>query len=615
MTENIPPVITDRKALARIFLMTRGQGQAQREYLADDASFRRYERLTLGDKKAVFMDAPPAFEDVRPFLAVAQYLRRLGLAAPEIMACDIKNGFLLLEDMGDDLFAGILSRDPAQEKDLYRLAVDGLIELHKSRPPATLPIARGMLSHTLARYDRGLLLQELGLFTDWYLPALGSISLSAAARQEFFTLWHDILTPVVADLNCLCLRDYHAENLMLRARKDNQAGKDDQSEKDDQGRPGGLARLGLLDFQDAVIGHPAYDLMSLLQDARRDVSPEREQEMLSYYLEVFGYDRTAFTRDYAILGAQRAIKIIGIFTRLYLRDGKDGYLDKIPAVWAMLERNLDHPALGPIKDWLDRHIPPEIRQQAFVPKTFMPDRAMILAAGLGKRMRPLSDHCPKPLIRVAGKELLSWSLAALSAAGLRNAVINAHYLADQMSHFVDNYHDHRLTLTLSDERAELLDSGGGVKHALEHLGDAPFFVLNSDMIWRDGDRQMLHRMQDFWRQDDMDILMLLIPRDRAVGYDAAGDYHLDDAGDDNMGRLTARGKADRADFVYGGIMIMKPELFKNTPDGPFSLRRLFDQAERQGRLSGMVHDGEWYHVGTPQMRDKVEDIINKCQGG
>ncbi len=607
MTGNIPPVITDRNDLARIFLMTRGQGQAKRESLADDASFRRYERLILGDKKAVFMDAPPHFEDVRPFLAVAQYLRGLGLAAPEIMACDIKNGFLLLEDMGNDLFAGILSRDPARENDLYRLGVDGLIELHKSCPPSTLPVA-GARPHTLPRYDRALLLQELGLFTDWYIPALGSAPLPEAARQEFFALWHDILTPVVADLNCLCLRDYHAENLMLRAGKD------------DQGAQSGLARLGLLDFQDAVIGHPAYDLMSLLQDARREVSPDLEQDMISYYLDIScpedsGYDRTTFIRDYAILGAQRAAKIIGIFTRLYLRDGKDGYLDKIPAVWAMLCRNLDHPVLRPVKNWLDRHIPPEIRQQAFVPKAFMPDRAMILAAGLGKRMRPLSDHCPKPLISVAGKELLSWSLAALSAAGVRHAVINTHYLADRISDFIDNYHDHRLALALSDERAELLDSGGGVKQALEYLGDDPFLVLNSDMIWRDGDRQILHRMQAFWQQDDMDILMLLIARDKAVGYDAAGDYHLGDLGGDNAGRLTARGKDDEADYVYGGIMIMTPELFKNTPDGPFSLRLLFDRAEKQGRLYGMVHDGEWYHVGTPRMRDKVEDILNKCQGG
>ncbi|PCJ33394.1 MAG: mannose-1-phosphate guanylyltransferase [Alphaproteobacteria bacterium] len=241
----------------------------------------------------------------------------------------------------------------------------------------------------------------------------------------------------------------------------------------------------------------------------------------------------------------------------------------------------------------------------------MPQKAMILAAGLGQRMRPLSAHRPKPLITVAGKELISWSLDGLCAAGVRDVVINMHYLADQMMDFVDKYYDHRLTLTLSDERDQLLDSGGGVKNALKYLGDDPFFILNSDMIWQDGDQgRMLPKMQAFWQDEDMDILMLLVPRDKAFGYDAAGDYHRD-----IKGGLTARGQDLQADYVYGGIMIIKPECFKNSPDGPFSLRQQFDRAEKSGRLFGMIHDGPWYHVGTPGTRDDVEDIVIKCQDG
>ena len=568
--------MTERMRLSIEFLLRHGWGAAVRRPLADDASFRRYERLSLGQASAILMDAPPLFEDVRPFVAVGRHLLARGLAAPTVIASDSDNGFLLLEDMGDDLFARVIENDPAQENSLYRLAVLGLVHLHKTAPPTDIP-----------RYDVDLLLAELGLFVDWYLPALTGKPLAEQERTEFLTLWQDILPLVTADLNCLTLRDYHAENLMCRPGQ------------------GGLARLGLLDFQDATVGHKAYDLVSLLQDARRDVSPALEREMLSFYIAETGVQNLA--RDYAILGAQRNAKIIGIFTRLCLRDGKAGYLDKIPRVWALLERNLDHPALAAVKQWMDDHISPESRRGVFSPKSFMPQKAMILAAGLGRRMRPLTSHCPKPLITIAGKELISYSLEGLCNAGVREVVVNIHYLAEQMEYFVSHYHDHRLTIILSDERAQLLDSGGGVKKALKYLGDEPFLVLNSDMIWRDGPQQMLHRMQAFWQAEHMDILMLLVPRDRAFGYSAAGDYHRDDAG-----RLTARGQDSQADFIYGGILIMKPQCFADSPDSIFSLRRQFDRAEKQGRLSGIIHDGEWYHVGTAESRGKLE---KKCQGG
>jgi len=588
--------MTDRNRRTAEFLTRHGWGKAECRPLADDASFRRYERLTLGKSRAVLMDAPPEFEDVRPFIAVARYLKEQGLCAPKILASHIKDGFLLLEDMGDDLFAKILNDDLTQETALYELAVDGLIKLHDSSAPEILPAGDEIdhsHTHSLAYYDMDLLLEEVGLFTDWYMPALTGKPLPAKDRAIFIALWRDILLPATKDLDCLVLRDYHAENLMLRA------------------DAAGLAQLGLLDFQDAVIGHKAYDLVSLLQDARRDVSEELEQEMLNKYIRNTGQNMPDFRRYYALLGAQRNAKIIGIFTRLYLRDGKADYLDKIPAVWQLLERDLQHPALAPIRRWLKGHISAETRVQAFLPKSFMPQKAMILAAGLGQRMRPLSAHRPKPLITVAGKELISWSLDGLCAAGVRDVVINMHYLADQMMDFVDKYYDHRLTLTLSDERDQLLDSGGGVKNALKYLGDDPFFILNSDMIWQDGDQgRMLPKMQAFWQDEDMDILMLLVPRDKAFGYDAAGDYHRD-----IKGGLTARGQDLQADYVYGGIMIIKPECFKNSPDGPFSLRQQFDRAEKSGRLFGMIHDGPWYHVGTPGTRDDVEDIVIKCQDG
>ncbi|PCI31841.1 MAG: hypothetical protein COB54_08945 [Alphaproteobacteria bacterium] len=570
--------MTDRTRLCRAFLDRQGWGDAHRQPLADDASFRRYERLTRGDERAVLMDAPPEFEDVVPFVSVAVHLQVIGLAAPVVMARDPENGFLLLEDMGDDLFARVIKANPDQEKDLYQLAIQGLVHLHQA-----------VLPEQIAPYDEDLLLQELGLFVDWYLPALTGRPLSDGERQTFLTLWRQVLTPVSQARTCLTLRDYHAENLMIRAGQK------------------GLSRLGLLDFQDAVIGHPAYDLVSLLQDARRDVSPALEQEMLSDYITETGADSQDFHRDYALLGAQRNAKIIGIFTRLCLRDGKAAYLGKIPRVWALLERDLAHPALAPVRQWMDEHIAPSLRSTVFTPLPSLPGTAMILAAGLGQRMRPLTATCPKPLITVAGKELLSYSLEGLCAAGVRDVVINSHYLADQMEQFVDRYRDPRLSLTLSPEPDQLLDSGGGVKNALNYLGDAPFFVLNSDMIWRDGaGGQMLQRLRAFWQPDHMDILMLLVPRDTAVGYDGPGNYNRDD-----RGRLTIRGQMAQADYVYGGILIMKPDCFIGSPCGAFSLRDQFAAAEQAGRLSGLVHDGAWYHVGTPEVRDAVEDTFKR----
>ncbi len=326
--------------------------------------------------------------------------------------------------------------------------------------------------------------------------------------------------------------------------------------------------------------------------------------MLAFYITETQQEPESFRRDYAILGAQRNAKIIGIFTRLFLRDGKPAYLKLIPRVWGLLARNLDHPALATIRDWMDAHISSNTRTQIFSPKPFMPLRAMILAAGLGKRMRPLSENCPKPLIPVAGKGVLSYTLEGLTAAGVRNVVINMHALADQMITFVNTYYDHRLTLTLSDERDQLLDSGGGVKKALKHLGDDPFLVLNCDMIWHDGEGQLLHRLQAFWQADKMDILMVLVPREEAFGYEGPGNFFRDDEG-----RLTPRGANPEADYVYGGILIMKPGCFNATPEGPFSLRNQFNQAAAKGRLFGLVHDREWYHVGTPDFRDQIETIL------
>jgi len=324
--------LANRARRLEAFLEANGWHWADSRLLADDASFRSYRRLVDGGRRAVLMDAPPAHEDVRPFVRIARHLRGLGLSAPDILAEDIEAGLLLLEDLGDDTFTRLLENG-ADEEPLYALAVDVLVHLHR------LPAARA-LPPALPSYDDARLLDEALLLTDWYMPATLGDPPSQANRNAYIEAWREVLPLVGAQPRTLVLRDYHVDNLMRL-----------------EGRAG-TAACGLLDFQDAVAGPAAYDLMSLLEDARRDISGTLKATMLARYREgVAEIDWPAFETVFAILAAQRHSKVIGIFTRLCRRDGKPGYLLHIPRVWRLLEAALCHPALAPVAAWFQRHLP------------------------------------------------------------------------------------------------------------------------------------------------------------------------------------------------------------------------------------------------------------------
>jgi N-acetylmuramate 1-kinase len=317
------------------FLDGCGWGNAKPLPLAGDASFRRYYRLGGNGRRAVLMDAPPPQEDIVPYIAVAQLLRRLGFSAPEVFAEDRAAGFLLIEDFGDDTYTRLLDRG-ADERTLYALAVDTLVELQRAVE------ARG--SPDLPPYDGERLLAEAALLVDWYAPTALGEPLPDPRREEYLDLWRTLLPQAALPCDTLVLRDYHVDNLMLLP---------DRS---------GVQGCGLLDFQDAVCGPPSYDLVSLLDDARRDVPADLRRQMTERYLAAFpGLDRAAFLRSAAILAAQRNCKILGIFTRLWRRDGKPRYLVHLPRIWRLLERELAHPALDPIARWLDRHLPRSVR--------------------------------------------------------------------------------------------------------------------------------------------------------------------------------------------------------------------------------------------------------------
>ena len=322
----------ERAALIESFLAAAGWAGATRRLLAADASFRRYDRVTRGPERAVLMDAPPPKENVHAFLAVAHQLLDLGLSAPRPLRADEAAGLLLLEDLGDRTFTRALE-DGADEAALYRLATDVLIALHRSW--------RADAAAGLEPYDEEKLLGEAALLTDWFLPAVrGGAPTAPEARAAYLAAWRAVLPRARRVPDALVLRDYHVDNLMLL-----------------EGRAG-VAACGLLDFQDAVVGPCAYDVVSLLEDARRDIPPDLVEAMLSRYLDAFpGLDRAAFREAYAVLGAQRAAKIIGIFTRLDRRDGKPQYLRHIPRVWRLLEAGLETPVLAPVRAWFAREVP------------------------------------------------------------------------------------------------------------------------------------------------------------------------------------------------------------------------------------------------------------------
>jgi aminoglycoside/choline kinase family phosphotransferase len=318
-------------AYAHEFLASCGWPEAQILPLAGDASFRRYFRVVEGERTAVLMDAPPPHEDPRPFVAVAEWLESVGLSAPQILARDMDKGLLLLGDFGDWRLREFLDHDPARERELYAVATDVLIHLHQHPPMA------GLRPHGLEQW-----LDELMLFTEWYCPAVGA----QVDVDGYRAAWTEALAPVSSDGlgPVTVLRDYHAENIMLVGDRD------------------GVGHFGLLDFQDAVAGHSAYDLASVLEDARRDVPPDVERAMIDRYVAASGHDH-AFERAYWALAAQRNTRILGVFTRLWKRDNKPHYRRFQPRMWGLLERDLAQPHLKPVRDWFDSNIAPRHRRE------------------------------------------------------------------------------------------------------------------------------------------------------------------------------------------------------------------------------------------------------------
>jgi aminoglycoside/choline kinase family phosphotransferase len=326
-----------REDAIRAFLARAGWADAARDPIPGDASFRRYERLRRGAESAILMDAPPERENTRAFVNAQRYFAHAGYSAPTILFDGAEKGLLLLEDFGDESVSSRLRAAPQEEGAIYADAVTLLAG-----------VAGQGLTHLetsgchFAPYDAALLEQEVMLLAQWLLPEILPVGQAVEAVEAYAETWRGLLAQAELAPQVVTHRDYHADNLFLLANRQ------------------GVARIGLLDFQDAVLGRPAYDLVSLLEDARRDVAPGVVAENLARFAALTGVDEAALLREYAFYGAQRNAKILGIFTRLYRRDGKPRYLGMVPRVWRYFEHNLTHPALAPLKAWRERYITPPI---------------------------------------------------------------------------------------------------------------------------------------------------------------------------------------------------------------------------------------------------------------
>ncbi len=361
---------SDREGRKADFLKAAGLDTARRELLAGDASTRRYERLHLADgTRVIFMDQPPAAESavcppgatqaervamgynaaarlaagsVAAFVATAAYLREHGLSAPKIIAHDIEAGLAVLEDLGDGLYATLIAEGEA-ERPLYEAAVDVQVQLQAATPPEVL--VAGDAVWPLLSYDTLALKIGADTFLEWWPKFSGLAPFSPEATAEWDELWAPVWVRGEAGANVFTHRDYHAQNLLWLPERQ------------------GAARVGLLDFQDALRAHPAWDLTHLLQDARRDVSPELESAMLDRFLAArTSLDPEAFVADYRALAASNAARILGrVFARQALL-GRRQYEAFMPRTWRYLERNLQDPAMTGLKAWFDRHVPAEARR-------------------------------------------------------------------------------------------------------------------------------------------------------------------------------------------------------------------------------------------------------------
>lgn len=563
----------DRPAKLKEFAETCANGAAfALNPLSTDASSRKYYRMRFNDGgSAVIMDDEGCRCRTREFVELSAFLRARGVYVPEVKSKDFGNGFLLLEDLGDDTVTKLLTDD--NEMRLYRMAgrAAAKVAAVRERPQCVNELSRRRI------------LDDLRLFTDWYFPMAAGQPLPERAAAEFFAVADRLAELAYRVPNRLVLWDYHIDNIML---------------------PPNAEECAIIDFQDAMWGPLTYDVMSLLAADRRPASPEVIRQVKDdFFNSLENVRREDFEDSFAFLSLFRHLRVLGRFTTLSMINGKTRYLNYIPQMWKMLDQILEYPKLAEVKNWLDAYLPRELRR-APARKPFT--QAMVLAAGRGVRMGSLTDSLPKPLIKVGGKALIDYNFDRLAEAGIKNAVVNLCYRGDMIrKHLTAARPDFNLVFS---EEAEALETGGGIRKALPLLKDPAFFVCNSDVFFVDrGYKPVLWRMADAWDEKKYDILLLLQDLKDVCGDKGVGDYRV------GTGGKIERNAAKTAGYPYmfGGISIVSRKIFAGETREKFSLRDLFDLAQSRGRLGFVLNDAEFFHVGTPEALKAAETKIHR----
>ncbi|MEJ0062241.1 MAG: phosphotransferase [Alphaproteobacteria bacterium] len=561
------------------FLAEHGWPEAQARPFPADWSARRYARLTRAGQElasAVLMQAEPN-ADFFGFIRVAGILRGLGASAPEIYAADTAQGFLLLEDFGERNFGRMIDGG-ADAVPLLRRGVEALAEVQRR---FAVPENAG----DLPRYDTAR-------FIDLLSPLIENFPHAdpAAARAALAEAWTKILAPVGAQPQSLMLRDFIADNLM------------------DLPSRAGWKSVGLLDFELAGIGPIAYDVASLTEQVRRDLPEEARNKIVAHYLALRPeLDKEEFMASVAVMSAQRHARI---FARLY-KMNKPEFLERSHS---HLRRLLALPELAPARGWfknfLPDYFPPLAPKFATPSKKQIPHTAIVLAAGYGRRMMPLTATTPKPLLTVGGKAMLDHAIDRLRQAGVERIVVNAGYLGEQIAEHLAR----RDPDIIVSREAEPLETGGGVKHALPYLGSDPVYVVNADLPWQDSALPALENLRLYWDAAKQDILLLVMQKERALGFGGPG---LEVRGDFDVmpdGQLRRHHHEPPYSHVFIGAQIVKPQLYQAVEAEIFSNNILFDRAEASGRLHGCVHDGGCYHVGTPEDLRRANELLSSGQG-
>lgn len=538
--------------------------------LTADASSRKYFRAILDNgTNFVIMDDEGCRCKTSEFVELSSFLRARGAYVPEVIAKDMTEGFLLLEDLGDDSVSKRLT--PKNEKKLYLMSAEALAKVIKitQRPTCT------------TNFDKEKLLSDILLFTDWYYPMTIGQPLATQAKNEFFKIFAQLSEMAFKVPNRMVLWDYHIDNIML---------------------PPNSKECAIIDFQDAMWGPLTYDIVSLLAADRRTASKATiEKVKNAFFNQLNNISRADFDDSFAFLSAFRHMRVLGRFTTLSMVNQKEKYLNYIPQTWAMLEQAINYPALALLKTWLDKNIPVNKRG---LPQRKAINQAMILAAGRGSRMQNLTDECPKPLIKVGQKALIDYSFDRLKEVKINNVVVNLCYKGDMIKqHLLQNHSDFKIDFS---EETEALETGGGIKKALPLLKENAFFVCNSDVFFIDeGYKPALWRMMDAWDENQYDILLLLQPTDKVCG-DCGGNYKINDCCFPERNTL----KQEGFPYMFGGISIVSRKIFADAPNGKFSLRDLFDVAEKRGKLGFVINEASFFHVGTPHALEAANAKIN-----